>query len=102
MQSEDFMARALLVAMFVASSSPTGFAEEPRERPNIVVLLVDDMGFADCGFNGAKDIRTPNIDALAARGSVFQSYHVQPLCSATRASFLTGRSPVHHGIYGAL
>jgi len=71
-------------------------------RPNIVYLLVDDMGFADCGFNGSKEIHTPNIDALAAQGTVMENYYVQPLCSAARACFLTGRLPIHHGIYGAL
>jgi arylsulfatase A-like enzyme len=72
------------------------------DKPNIVYLLVDDMGFADCGFNGGKDARTPNIDALSARGAVFQNYYVQPLCSAARACLMTGRLPIHHGIYGAL
>ncbi|HEY1121832.1 MAG TPA: arylsulfatase, partial [Haloferula sp.] len=71
-------------------------------KPNIVYFLVDDMGFADCGFNGGKDIKTPNIDALAAKGSIFESYYVQPLCSTTRSTLLTGRLPVHHGVYGAL
>jgi arylsulfatase A-like enzyme len=60
------------------------------------------MGFADCGFNGGKDIHTPNIDALSTKGTVFQNYYVQPLCSAARACLLTGRLPIHHGIYGAL
>ena len=54
------------------------------------------------GFNGGKDIKTPNSDALAAKGPVFGSYYVQPLRSTTRATLLTGRYPVHHGIYGAL
>jgi len=72
------------------------------DRPNIVYFLVDDMGFADCGFNGGKDIKTPNIDALSQKGTAFENYYVQPLCSATRASLMTGRLPVHHGIYGAL
>lgn len=71
-------------------------------KPNIVYFLVDDMGFADCGFNGGKDIQTPNIDTLSAKGTVFQNYYVQPLCSAARACLLTGRLPIHHGIYGAL
>jgi arylsulfatase A-like enzyme len=71
-------------------------------KPNIIYFLVDDMGFSDCGFNGGKDIKTPNIDALAAKGSVFESYYVQPLCSTTRATLLTGRYPLHHGVYGAL
>lgn len=72
------------------------------DRPHIVYFLVDDMGFADCGFNGGTDIKTPNIDALAKRGTVFENYYVQPLCSATRSCLMTGRLPVRHGIYGAI
>ena len=96
------MVQAGWVALVWAVATVAWGDEGASQRPNIVVILVDDMGFADCGFNGGKDIRTPNIDALAARGSVFGSYYVQPLCSASRASLLTGRFPVHHGIYGAL
>ena len=79
-----------------------GTAARAAGKPNVVYLLVDDMGFADCGFNGGHDIRTPNIDALSRRGSVFDSYYVQPLCSASRGALLSGRMPVHNGIYGAL
>lgn len=71
-------------------------------RPNIVYFLVDDMGFADCGFNGGKDIRTPTIDALSAKGTVFANYYVQPVCTTSRACFMTGRYPIRTGIYGAL
>lgn len=72
------------------------------DKPNIVYFLVDDMGFADCGFNGGQEIKTPNIDALAKQGTVFENYYVQPLCSATRSCLMTGRLPVRHGIYGAI
>jgi arylsulfatase A-like enzyme len=71
-------------------------------KPNILYILMDDMGFADCGFNGGKDIHTPNIDSLSTQGTVFANYYVQPLCSAARACLLTGRLPIHHGVYGAL
>lgn len=87
-----------LVLIFVAFT--TAFAAS--DKPNIVYFLVDDMGFADCGFNGGKDIKTPNIDALSKLGTVFENYYVQPLCSATRSCLMTGRLPVRHGIYGAI
>ncbi len=77
-------------------------AKADPKQPNIVIFLIDDMGYADCGFNGGTDIRTPNIDRLAKRGAILTSHYVQPLCSTTRATLLTGRLPVHHGIYGAL
>ena len=59
--------------------------------PNVVVVLLDDTGFAQFGCYGS-DIDTPNIDALAAAGVRFTNFHVTPLCSPTRASLLTGRS----------
>ena len=55
-------------------------------RPNIVYFLVDDLGRADVGFMGGKDIRTPNIDRLAKEGAVLDAFYVQPVCSPTRAS----------------
>jgi len=71
------------------------FAAEPR--PNIVFLLADDLGWADVGFNGGE-IRTPNLDALAARGTLLRQFYVQPLCTPTRASLMTGRYPMRHGL----
>ncbi|MCA9260851.1 MAG: sulfatase-like hydrolase/transferase, partial [Planctomycetales bacterium] len=92
-----------LVVLAAAALALCGEAHGSESRPpNIVYFLIDDMGFADCGFNGSSDVATPQIDALAARGTVFENFYVQPLCSATRATFLTGRYPIRHGIYGAL
>ncbi|NJL23640.1 MAG: sulfatase-like hydrolase/transferase, partial [Leptolyngbyaceae cyanobacterium SM1_3_5] len=54
-------------------------------RPNIVFLLIDDLGYADCGFNGGTEIKTPRIDALAAGGTIIESHYVQPVCSPTRS-----------------
>jgi arylsulfatase len=59
--------------------------------PNVVLVLLDDTGFAQFGCYGS-DIETPNVDALAASGLQFTNFHVTPLCSPTRASLLTGRS----------
>jgi arylsulfatase A-like enzyme len=67
-------------------------------RPNILVLLADDLGFADVGFTGGKDIKTPNLDKLAAAGARLDSHYVQPLCSPTRAALLTGRYPMRYGL----
>ena len=61
--------------------------------PNIVVLIADDMGWGDVGFNGSE-IRTPEIDRLAAEGMRLNRFYVQAVCSPTRATFLTGRSPL--------
>ena len=73
----------------------TAWYDEPAhpgaEAPNVVIVLLDDTGFAQFGCYGS-DIDTPNIDALAAAGLQFTNFHVTPLCSPTRASLLTGRS----------
>jgi len=68
-------------------------------QPNIVFLLIDDLGYADCGFNGGKEIKTPNIDRLAKSGTIIDSHYVQPVCSPTRSTLLTGRYPTHTGVY---
>src|SRR5687767_2855009 len=66
----------------------------PRAKPNVVFILADDLGHGDLGCYGCPDIRTPNIDALAAAGVRFtQFYSSGPECTPTRAAFLTGRYP---------
>ena len=68
----------------------------PGERaPNVVVIVLDDLGFAQLGCYGS-DIETPNIDRLAAGGLRFTDFHVTPVCSPTRAALLTGRN--HHSV----
>ncbi len=65
---------------------------QEASRPNIVVILADDLGYADLGFQGSTDIRTPHLDALAASGvRCTQAYANHPFCSPMRAGFLTGR-----------
>lgn len=76
----------------------SGLAAE-AVRPNIVFILVDDLGYADCGFNGGNEIKTPNIDQLAASGTVIESHYVQPVCSPTRAALMTGRYATRTGVY---
>lgn len=74
-------------------------AEAPAKQPNIVFLLIDDLGYADCGFNGGKEIKTPHIDRLAQSGAIIESHYVQPVCSPTRSTLLTGRYPTRTGVY---
>ncbi len=77
----------------IADSEPH-FVEPPHpglDAPNVVLVLLDDTGFAQFGCYGSN-IDTPNVDALAANGLQFTNFHVTPLCSPTRASLLTGRS----------
>ena len=71
--------------------------------PNILVIVADDLGYADVGFQGCKDIPTPHLDALAKRSVRCTSgYVTHPFCSPTRAGLLTGCYPNRIGIHGAL
>jgi arylsulfatase A-like enzyme len=73
----------------------TGWTQERKEskkRPNIIVIVGDDMGYADIGCHGCKDIATPNIDSIAQNGVRFTNGYVScPVCSPTRAGLVTGR-----------
>ncbi len=72
------------------------------DRPNIVLVMCDDLGWGDVGFNGNKIIRTPHLDAMAKNSLRFtRFYAAAPVCSPTRGSCLTGRHPYRYGIYFA-
>ncbi|MCX6953542.1 MAG: sulfatase-like hydrolase/transferase [Verrucomicrobia bacterium] len=89
-----FALLAALAALFPLARA----AAAPAPRPNLVYLLADDLGFNDCGFRGGKEIPTPNLDRLAASGAVLDQFYVQPVCSPTRAAFMTGRYPFRYGL----
>ncbi|MCV6627775.1 MAG: sulfatase-like hydrolase/transferase, partial [Cellvibrionaceae bacterium] len=62
------------------------------EKPNLIVILTDDQGYADVGFNGSEDIKTPHIDRIASEGVRFTNGYVSyPVCGPSRAGLLTGR-----------
>jgi arylsulfatase A-like enzyme len=82
----------------VAAASLTLTALAAGNQPNIVHIVADDLGWKDVGFNGCTDIRTPNIDALAAGGATFTKFYVQPMCTPTRAALMTGRYPFRYGL----
>ena len=87
-----------IVLAFVFSMGLTLCAAE--ERPNIVVFLCDDLGYGDLACYGNKTIQTPNVDRLAAAGIRFTDfYSTAPVCSSSRAGFLTGRIPSRIGVY---
>jgi arylsulfatase A-like enzyme/dienelactone hydrolase len=71
-------------------------------RPNIVYFLIDDLGYADVGFMGSKDVRTPAIDRLAKEGVILSSFYVQPVCSPTRSTLMTGRYVTRTGVYNVV
>jgi len=100
----DFLKAAALGAASLAMPGCTLAGEKVRRRqPNIVVILVDDLGYGDLSSYGAKDLKTPHIDNLAAAGMRFDNFYANcPVCSPTRASLLTGRYPDLVGVPGVV
>jgi arylsulfatase A-like enzyme len=91
----------LMACMLLGLASAAARSAEPR--PNVVFVLVDDMGYADVGCYGAKDIRTPNIDRLAREGVRMTDFYSNgPVCSPTRCGFITGRWQQRAGLEWAL
>ncbi len=92
------MVMRLVCAILVLSVTLCAAWAQPPSRPNIVYIVADDLGWADAGFNGCKDIKTPNLDALAAGGAKFKQFYTQPMCTPTRAALMTGRYPFRYGL----
>jgi arylsulfatase A-like enzyme len=77
---------------------PAGQVRSADMKPNIIHIVADDLGWKDVGFNGCEDIKTPNLDALAAGGAKLTQFYAQPMCTPTRASLMTGRYPFRYGL----
>src|SRR5512133_2081430 len=76
-------------------------ANAADSKPNILLIIADDLGWKDVGYHGS-DIKTPNIDALAAGGAKLEQFYAQPLCTPTRACLMTGRYPLRYGLQTAV
>ncbi len=91
MKRTPFFASTLPALALILSIASSAFAATGA-RPNIVFILADDMGYGDLGCMGAPDIKTPNIDRLAAEGVKFTDFYANaPVCTPTRCGFVTGR-----------
>jgi arylsulfatase A-like enzyme len=89
----------LLLALCSSAIATAQDAKEPVSKPNVILILIDDMGWSDVGFQGNEYYETPNIDRLASQGVVFSNgYAANAVCSPSRAAILTGRYPTRHGI----
>ncbi len=88
-----FLLLSLLPAILSAQIRPAKV-----KSPNIVILLSDDQGWGDLSISGNTNINTPNIDAMARNGALFDHFYVQPVCSPTRAELLTGRYHTRMGV----
>ena len=87
----------------LASAACLGVSRAADTKPNVVIFLVDDMGFADIGPYGVKDAKTPNLDRLAKSGvKFFNSYSNGPVCTPTRCGLMTGRYQQRYGLEWAI
>lgn len=92
---------AVAIAIAVAAARSLNAEACCPDRPNIVLIVADDLGWNDVGFHGSE-IETPRLDALARESVVLNQFYVFPTCSPTRAALLTGRNPSQFGILGPL
>ncbi len=88
----------MAIALFLIWSGPTQAADQ---KPNIIYIVADDLGWKDVGFHGS-DIKTPNIDKLAETGARLEQFYAQPMCTPTRAALMTGRYPFRYGLQTAV
>ncbi|MGK6352453.1 arylsulfatase [Parapedobacter sp. DT-150] len=91
MKTREFQALLLLFSLWLPSYA------QPVEKPNIVIILADDLGWGDVGYHGSE-IKTPNIDRLAREGVILDHFYTTPICSPTRAGLMTGRYPNRFGL----
>lgn len=98
----DIRSFALLFIALIAFAAITPARAQTNPKPNIIHIVADDLGWKDVGFNGCTDIKTPNIDALAAGGARLSRFYVQPMCTPTRAALMTGRYPFRYGLQTAV
>ena len=78
--------------------SSLALSAQASDRPNVVVIVADDLGWADVGFHGNQIIDTPSLDRIAAEGAQLNRFYTTPICSPTRAALMTGRDPIRLGV----
>jgi arylsulfatase A-like enzyme len=94
----SILSRVHVTAVLAALAGGPLLAADAARKPNVLVIVADDLGYADLGFQGCKDVPTPNLDALARGGIRCSSGYVSgPYCSPTRAGLLTGRYQQRYG-----
>ena len=99
--SEKLSRRTLLggAAALAAAPALVDARAADSTKPNVLVILFDDLGVTDFGYVGASDLKTPNIDKLAAGGTVCRNWYSNaPVCAPARAALMTGRSPIRAGV----
>ena len=84
-----FFRLGLFLILFAATHSSV--IVQGASRPNVIVMITDDQGYGDFGFQGNTILRTPNLDAMARQSAQMTQYYVSPVCAPTRACLMTGR-----------
>lgn len=90
----------LILVLFLFGSSFSAVIGQKTKTPNIVVIMVDNLGWGELGCYGGGTLRgapTPNLDKLASEGIQFQNFNVEPQCTPSRSAFMTGRHPIRSG-----
>lgn len=89
-----------LVTLLPLASLPSAGPVPAGTKPNVLVIISDDQGFGDFGFNGNKLVKTPNLDRLAGQSAVYRNFIVAAACSPTRSALFTGRDHLLTGVWG--
>ena len=89
---------ACMTLLYSCKDKPEPIVKD-TQKPNIILIMADDQGWGDLGFNGNTNLSTPHIDALGSNGASFEHFFVQPVCSPTRAELLTGRYAGRMGVH---
>src|SRR5687768_4256330 len=94
----------ILLSALVLSSGPLAKEDQPAtaQRPNVVLIITDDVGYGDIGSYGSPDIKTPHIDRLATEGVRLTDFYAAPQCTPTRAALISGRYQQRAGLERAL
>ncbi len=101
MNRREFVKLVAAGAATLLGRGQAGACSRPADKPNIILIMADDLGYGDISCYGSTKIKTPNIDALAKNGLRFTDFHSNgPVCSPTRAALLTGRYQQRSGIEG--
>src|SRR5579875_1498519 len=97
MSGSEISRRSLLAGAL--ASTQLRAQNSGAQKPNVVVILFDDLGENDLGYLGATDLKTPNIDRLAAGGTVCRNWYSNaPVCAPARSALMTGRCPLRAGV----